>query len=1151
MEGGRRQDDNGAHVVKRKAASVAPSSLRRALGVLALLLTLGVTACTTEEPPSEPPLFERLAAEDTGIEFVNHLPEDPSVNILNYLYYYNGGGVAVGDVTGNGYPDLYFTSNLDDNRLYKNKGDYRFEDITERAGVEGPPGWTSGATMADVNGNGHLDIYVSAVNHLDLDGRNILYINNGDGTFTDRTAEFGLEHEGYSTQAAFFDFRGNGYLDMYLLNHAVHTEDRFRGIEQRQERHPKSGDRLFRNDGGTFTDVSEEAGIYGGPSGYGLGIAVSDFNRNGCLDIYIGNDFHESDFFYENTCDGTFTEAIDGTMGHTSYFTMGVDAADINNDGRVDLAALDMQPEREDILKTSVMAEGYDTYRFKLGLGYHPQYARNTLQLNRGLGRFSDIGYLAGIHATDWSWSALFADLDNSGHKDLFISNGIYRRPNDLDYISYISNQAIQASLERGITQENLDLLEQMPQIRIPNYAYQNNGDLTFTNRAEDWGLADPGFSNGTAYVDLNNDGALDLVINNINEPAGIYRNHARERNGHHFMKVALEGEGPNTGGIGAKVEVFHEGRQQLLEHIPTRGFQSSVDHRLHFGLGSSDTVDSLRVIWPDARTQVLSDVAADTLLTLRQRDATERYRYEPEAPEQPLVEPLAAEDLGLDVEHTEGSFIDFNREPFLTQKLSREGPALAVGDVTGNGLDDAYVGGAKGHAGVLYHQQADGTFTRASTDVFSVDRAHEDVQAVFFDATGDGSLDLYVVSAGNEHWGTQEPLRDRLYINDGTGTFTRDEAALPDMFVNGSVAVPGDFTGNGALDLFVGGRVVAREYGAAPESFLLANDGTGRFTDVTADVAPQLQDLGMVTDAVWTDYTQNGRLDLVVVGEWMAVTLLAQADDGRFEDRTAEAGFEGTEGWWYSVAAADLNGNGYDDLVLGNLGLNSYIRATPDEPARLYRHDFDDTGRTEALLTFYKSDGRSYPIYGRDRFVQHLPSLRSQYPTHTDFADARLEDIFPRTVLRQAEVKEARTLASLVAYNAGDGTFTLDALPVEAQFAPVRSIMVNDLTGNGTPEVLLAGNFYDVLPIRGRYDASYGQVLQRTPDGTLRAASLAETGLVLTGQVRHLRSARGPDGQRLLLAARNNRTLQVVRLRDDTPETFAQHAEIHPPDRP
>jgi len=703
------------------------------------------------------------------------------------------------DVNNSGRPDLFVSVMGGPNKLFVNEGgasleDWRFEEQALEAGVVEPTyGFTTWCW--DMDNDGHEDLFVTGYDarmfeHTAQDvaaeymggpvqgEKPRFYRNNGDGTFADVARRVNLDKIMYTMGANIGDLTGNGYLDMYLLNHAVHTEDRFRGIGQRQDRHPRSGDRLFRNDGGTFTDVSAEAGIYGGPSGYGLGLAVSDVNRDGCLDIYVGNDFHENDFLYRNNCDGTFTETIADAMGHTSYFTMGVDAADINNDGRVDLAALDMQPEREDILKTSVMAEGHDTYRFKRSLGYHPQFARNTLQLNRGLGRFSDIGYLAGIHATDWRWSALFADLDNSGRKDLFISNGIYRRPNDLDYISYIANQAIQASLERGITEENLALLEQMPQIRIPNYAYQNNGDLTFTNRAEDWGLADPGFSNGTAYVDLNNNGALDLVINNINEPAGIYRNHARERNGHHFLKVVLEGAAPNTGGIGAKVEVYHDGQRQLLEQMPTRGFQSSVDHRLHFGLGASDAIDSLRVIWPDARMQTRRDVAVDQQVTLRQQDATGAYRYDTAAPAEPLFETLP-DRRGLDVAHTEGSFIDYNREPFLTQKLSREGPALAVGDVTGNGLDDVYLGGAKGHAGVLYHQQADGTFAPVSAEVFADDRAHEDVHAVFFDATGNGALDLYVVSAGNEHWGTQEPLRDRLAAKPWRRTFVLQSDAL------------------------------------------------------------------------------------------------------------------------------------------------------------------------------------------------------------------------------------------------------------------------------------------------------------------------------------------------------------------------------------
>jgi hypothetical protein len=563
---------------------------------------VGLTACDRT-----PPLFELLSTETTGVTFVNQLPETPEINIINYLNYYNGGGVAAGDVDGDGLPDLYFTSNLGPDRLYRNEGDFRFEDITERAGVGEASGWTSGVTMADVNGDGHLDIHVSTVTHLTLHGRNVLYINDGDGTFTDRTAEYGLHHVGYSTQAAFFDYDGDGDLDMYLLNHSTHE---MRGVPwnpQRGDRHPEAGDRLYRNDGNRFADVSQASGIYGGVEGYGLGVVASDLNLDGCPDLFVANDFHENDFLYFNNCDGSFTESITTSTGHTSLSSMGVDAADFNNDGRPDVMVLDMLPAREEILKSSARAEDMQTYQFKITAGLHPQFVRNTLQVNRGQGWFSEIGHLAGVYATDWSWSPLFADLDNDGYKDLFVTNGIYRRPNDLDYISYVADRSVQATFEQGLTDEFLTtLLEHMPQVALPNYAYRNNGDLTFTNMAEAWGLAQPGFSTGAAYVDLDNDGALDLVTNNINAPAGIYRNRARELSENHYLTVRLQGSRANTAGIGAKVIVERDDMTQLLEQSPTRGYQSSVDLRLHFGLGASQRVDSLLVIWPDHRFQVL-----------------------------------------------------------------------------------------------------------------------------------------------------------------------------------------------------------------------------------------------------------------------------------------------------------------------------------------------------------------------------------------------------------------------------------------------------------------------------------------------------------------------------------------------------------------
>ncbi|HUG41323.1 MAG TPA: VCBS repeat-containing protein [Longimicrobiales bacterium] len=1096
-------------------------------GCAALVLVVLVSACG--RPGGDPALFELLPAEATGVTFVNALPEDQALNIITYLNYYNGGGVAIGDVDGNGLPDLYFTANLGPNRLYLNRGDYQFEDVTDRAGVGGGDGWTSGATMADVNGDGHVDIYVSGVRYLTAQGRNILYINEGDGTFTDRTAEYGLEHTGYSTQALFFDYDADGDLDMYLLNHSVHGE-RGRSASPQRERHPRAGDRLFRNDGGRFTDVSEAAGIYGGVEGYGLGVVASDLNMDGCVDLFVANDFQENDFLYLNNCDGTFSESIASAMAHTSRSSMGVDAADFNNDLRPDIVVLDMLPEREEILKTSASAESYEVDHMKQRAGYHPQVTRNTLHLNRGAGRFSEIGLLAGVHATDWSWAGLFADLDNDGLKDLFVTNGIWRRPNDMDYLVHVSAPAMQAALERGLDREGTRaLLERMPHVPIPNYAYHNNGDLTFTNMADAWGLAQPGFSTGAAYVDLNGSGALDLVVNNINAPAAIYRNRARERNGHHYVAVELAGEGGNTAGIGAKVVVGHDGVTQLLEQMPTRGFQSSVGHRLHFGLGHSARIDSLVVIWPDRRVQVLRDLPADTTVTLAQGDAAPvtpaEHGPSTATASQPLFAPTPA-PAGFDFRHEENVFFDFRQQPLMPHRLSTEGPALAVADVDGDGLDDIFIGGAKWQPGALFIQQADGAFRRSSEAVFYADRLHEDVDAAFFDADGDGHPDLYVVSAGNEFWGEQEALRDRLYLNDGRGGFRRARGALPDLFVNGGVVAPADFDGDGDVDLFVGGRVVGRAYGETPRSALLINDGTGRFADATAALAPGLADVGMVASAAWADIDRDGRLDLVVAGEWMPVRVFRQ-EDGRFVDRTDEAGLGATHGWWNSVTAADLDGDGYADLVLGNLGLNAYISASPDEPARLHVADLSRDGAPDPILTSYRG-GVSHLLAGRDELLRAVPSLRARYPTYADFGASRIGDIFPRQTLREARVLEARTFASAVALNRGDGTFAVEPLPVEAQLSPIYASLAEDFDDDGALDLLVAGNFHGAIPALGRHDAGWGLLL-RGADGGFEPVDLTDSGVAIPGEVRALATLRTPRG-RLVVAARNDDTPVFLR---------------------
>ncbi len=818
---------------------------------------------------------------------------------------------------------------------------------------------------------------------------------------------------------------------------------------------------------------------------------------------------------------------------------MGVDAADFNNDGRTDIISLDMLPEREDILKTSASTESFNLYNLRLAAGYHPQYERNALQLNRGKGKFSEIGYLAGVFATDWSWAALFADLDNDGRKDLFVTNGIYHRPNDMDYISFVSNEAVQATLHDTITKGNLRLLQMMPQVPIANYAFQNQGDLRFRNMAEAWGLAQPGFSNGAAYVDLNNSGNLDLVVNNINAPASIYRSHAREINKNHYLTVQLRGSGANTAGIGAKVEITQKGEKQMVEQMPTRGFLSSVDPRPHFGLGASSRIDSLTVIWPDHRFQTLTNLEGDRILTLSQKDATGSYRYQnsiapaPSAGGQPgavsMFTDITAKS-SVDFKYEEDTFYDYDREPLMPHLLSTEGPRLAVADVNGDGLDDFYVGGAKWQAGKLFIQQRDGTFRASNQPAFAADSLSEDIGASFFDANGDGHPDLLVVSGGNEFWGQQDALRPRLYMNDGHGNFSRARGALPDIFENGSSVAVGDFNGDGYPDLFLGSRVVSRSYGLIPKSHLLQNDGSGHFTDVTLETAPELSEAGMVSSATWIDYDHDGKLDLVVVGEWMPVRVFHN-ENGKLVDRTKEAGLSGTNGWWNSIQAVDLRGNGRQDLVLGNLGLNSYLTASAKEPARLYINDFSHSGgdNLEQILTSYKN-GVSYPLAGRDELVKKIPSLRSKFPSYKSFGASRVEDIFPAADLKQAQVREAYTFASAVALNNGNGTFTLQPLPTVAQFAPIYASLAGDFDGDGKTDLLVGGNFYGMPPMLGRYDASYGLMLRGDGKGGFTPVDMEQSNLVIDGEVRDIKSLRGANGQRLIVVARNNDKVVILR---------------------
>ena len=1071
------------------------------------------------------------------MSFENRLPEDSTLNILNFLYYYNGGGVAAGDVDGDGRPDLYFTSNLGSNRLYLNRGGYRFEDVTARAGVAGPSGWKSGVTMADVDGDGRLDIYVSTVSYRGLHGRNALYVNNGDGTFTDRASDLGIDFEGYATQAAFFDYDLDGDLDLFVLSFSTH-DDQMSGAPKRDVKAARGGGRLYRNDAGHFVDVSATAGIYGGADGFGLGVVVSDVDLDGCPDVYVANDFQENDFLYHNECDGTFTESIARATSHTSRFSMGVDAADVNDDGRPDIVVADMLPDQASILQSSASTEDYALSELRTRAGYHPQYARNTLQLNRGGGRFSEIGLLAGVHATDWSWAPLLADLDDDGRKDLFVTSGIYRRPNDLDYIDFVGQPSVQAALSDTITAANLALLRRMPQVPAPNRAFRNAGGLRFTDATRAWGLDHRGFSNGAAYVDLDNRGTLDLVVNTIGAPAAIYRNRGRTQTGNASLTVTLRGAARNSAGIGAKLFVRTGTHTQLVEQSPTRGFQSSVDPRLHVGLGRAAVADSVTVVWPDRRFQVLTQVPANRPLVLSQQDASGRWTSPQAAP--PLFHEVSAE-RGVDLAHVENAFVDFEREPLMPRLLSTEGPALATGDVNGDGLDDLFLGGSVRQAARLLVQRRDGSFEPSEQAAIAADSIAEDVDAVFFDANGDRSPDLYVVSAGNQFEIPAAPMRGRLYLNDGHGRYTRDVDAIPELYDNGGCVAAGDFDGDGHVDLFLGSRSVPSRYGASPKSHLLRNDGRGRFVDVTAERAPGLSDAGMITSAAWLDYDGDRRLDLVVVGEWTPVRVFRQ-EQGKLVERTAQTGLAGSEGWWNSVTVADVNGDARPDLVLGNLGLNSYVTASRDAPARLYLGDFAHDGKLTPILTLSRDDG-DHPVAGRDELARAIPALRDLFPTYAAFGGKTIDRIVPKADLRAARTLVAHTFASAIARNDGRGRFVLQPLPVEAQLAPVRAAIAEDFDRDGRIDLLLGGNFHGVPPIQGRYDASYGLLLRGGSDGRFAAMDMTQSGVELTGQVRRMRSLRTASGS-LVAVARNADRLLLLQARPPAARPLSSRAQ-------
>ncbi|WPR75498.1 VCBS repeat-containing protein [Algoriphagus sp. NG3] len=1093
--------------------------------ILIALVGIAILYSCQGKPEKIKTLFESVPVNHSQVDFRNDLPFDEEFNIFTYRNFYNGGGVALGDVNNDGLLDIYLTSNLGENKLYLNKGDFQFEDVTETAGVAGTRAWSTGVAMVDINGDGHLDIYVCNSGDIAGDNKqNELFINQGDGTFTEEAEAYGLADQGYSTHAVFFDYDKDGDLDVYLLNNSYQAIGSFNKMQnERPKRDPVGGDKLFRNDNGKFVDVSEEAGIYGSIIGFGLGITIGDVNQDSWPDIFISNDFFEKDYLYINNQDGTFTESLEKSMRSISAASMGADIADINGDGLLDIFVTDMLPEPQTRLKQVTTFENWDKFIFNKNHGYHYQYSRNMLHVNNGDGTFSEMGRIANVEATDWSWGALIFDMDNDGKRDLFVANGIYQDITDLDYLNFIDNEETKIKI---LTQDGVDykaLIDPIPVNPIPNYAYRNLGDLAFENVAAEWGLGEPIHSNGAAYGDLNNDGTLDLVVNNVNNPVSIFRNLGKEfYPDNRSLQIKLVGKGKNTQGIGAQVKITAGDQIFYAEQMPNRGFESSVDPKLTIGLGPVDKVDLLRVLWPDGSISELENVRTDELLTLRWDESRALADNESffDKPSAGFFQ--KEEQHAIDFVHEENSVVDFDRDRLTFHMFSTEGPAFAKADVNGDGFEDLYLGGAKGFSGKLFLGSKSGNFTLSPQNAFSEDAISEDVDAVFFDADGDGNLDLIVVSGGNESGLNTPELADRLYLNDGKGNFIKsNQPGFNSKRGSSSVVQVLDLNQDGAPDLFIGGRLVPFVYGAPASSSIWINDGKGNFTDQTSQMAPEMKEIGMITDAKVVDWDNDGAEDLILAGEWMAPVFFRNT--GSVLQKIEMPELQNLKGWYRTLEIADLDGNGLPDLILGNNGLNSRFKVSESTPVRMYLNDFDQNGSIEHIFTRQEGEVQ-VPYTLKHELEKQIPSIRKKYMRYSAYNNQVLSDIFPQEILDKSIISEVNNLQSGVLMNEGNGKFAWKPFPRMAQRSYVFAIHSEDLNGDGITDLILGGNLFHAKPEVGKYDASYGDVLLGKGDGTFDYWPNANHGLCLDGDIRAFTSL----GAGKILVVKNSAAAEI-----------------------